>query len=414
MPTSEPRQCYVYLQLPNSLEVVTCGLFVQQGETGRFVYGKSYLANPQAVELDKLELPLKSGTFETSKEGGIFGALRDASPDSWGRRVIERQVGRSDLTEIDYLLHSPEDRAGALSFGREVVPPARLYPFNQVIQLDALLREAQRIEEGLPPSSQQVLELIQAGSSLGGARPKNVVEDREGLWVAKFPSRSDRWNAVAAEAAMLSLARACGINAAEAKLQRVAGKDVLLVRRFDRVKQKRGYLRHRMVSALTVLRAEERDRRRWSYGLLGDELKRWVADPVQDLQELFSRMVFNAMISNIDDHPRNHALIAPGQDWRLSPAYDLTPFPQVSVERDLAMEIGRTRRANRQNLLSQCERFRLSREEASARIDAIQTTVSQRWRDTVRSYGGTEQDLALLERAFDYEGFEYQWVHDRF
>src|SRR5690348_4711967 len=107
MPTSEPQQCFVYVQLPESLDVVTCGRFVQQGEIGRFVYGRSYLANPRAVELDKFELPLREGTIQTARSGGIFGALRDASPDSWGRRVIERHLGRSDLSEIDFLLHSP-------------------------------------------------------------------------------------------------------------------------------------------------------------------------------------------------------------------------------------------------------------------------------------------------------------------
>ena len=408
MPTSEPQACFVYLQLPASLEVVTCGRFVQQGETGRFVYGRSYLANPRAVELDKFELPLRPGTFQTARSGGIFGALRDASPDSWGRRIIERHLGRSDLTEIDFLLHSPQDRAGALSFGTDVNPPGPVHRFNQILQLAQLLEEARRIEEGLPPSSEQLQHLLEPGSSLGGARPKNVVEDAQGLWVAKFPSRSDRWNYVAAEAAMLRLARECGIDSADTRLTRVGEKDVLLVRRFDRAKRAGGYLRHRMVSALTVLRADEGDRARWSYVLLGDELKRWVAGPDHDLHELFARMVFNALISNIDDHPRNHALIAEGRDWKLSPAYDLTPFPLLGLERDLAMEIGRSRRATRQNLLSECARFRLSKEAASARIDEMKRIVSQRWRPLVRECGGSEQDIVQLERAFDSEGFEYE------
>jgi serine/threonine-protein kinase HipA len=407
MPTSERESCFVYIQLPDSLDVVTCGRFEQRGGAGAFVYGRSYLENPRAVELDKFELPLQPGTFATARLGGIFGALRDASPDAWGRRVIERALGRSDLSEVDYLLHSPEDRAGALSFGSDVSPPAPVREFNKVLQLGALLTEARRIEEGLPPTSQQVLDLVHAGSSLGGARPKNVVEDEEGLWVAKFPSRGDRWNVVAAEAAMLQLARECGLRAAEARRAQAAGQSVLLVRRFDRARDGAGYLRLRMVSGLTVLRAEEQERSKWSYVLLADELRRWVADPTRDLRELYARMVFNALISNIDDHPRNHALIADGSGWRLSPAYDLTPFPQVSLERDLAMEVGRSRRANRTNLLSECARFRLSLEEATNLIDGMKAHVSRRWRDVARACGSTEQDLTQLERAFDYAGFEY-------
>ncbi|MCY1040731.1 HipA domain-containing protein [Corallococcus sp. bb12-1] len=170
-----------------------------------------------------------------------------------------------------------------------------------------------------------------------------------------------------------------------------------------------------MVSALTVLRADEsprvgpNERKTWSYILLADELKRWVSEPGEVLRELFRRMVFNALVSNIDDHPRNHALIASGAHWRLSPAYDLTPAPQASTERDLAMEVGRAqpRRANRRNLLSECVRFRLSKEEATRIIDTMHQHVSLRWRDVVRSCGGTEADVSAIERAFDYEGFEY-------
>ncbi len=411
MPTSDDPSCYVYIQLPGSMEAVTCGRFLQQGNIGRFVYGKSYLNNPRAVELEKFELALRPGTFETARLGGIFGSLRDSSPDAWGRTVIERQLGRTDLTEIDFLLHSPEDRVGALSFGTSPTPPAPVHQFNKVLRLNLLLEEAERIEQGFPPSAVQVDDLVHPGSSLGGARPKNVVEDEEGLWVAKFPARNDRWNNAAVECGMLRLASECGLRAAFGKVASVAGRNVLLVRRFDRRRVAEGYLRHRMVSALTVLRADENplDRSKWSYILLADELKRWVGNPDEDLRELFSRMVFNALISNIDDHPRNHALIAAGSEWNLSPAYDLTPMPQTSTERDLAMEVGsaRNRRANRHNLLSECGRFRLSREDAAHLIDRMKATVSARWRDSVKACEGTEADLKAIERAFDYEGFEY-------
>ncbi|QSQ28433.1 type II toxin-antitoxin system HipA family toxin [Pyxidicoccus parkwayensis] len=393
------------------MQVVTCGRFVQQDGVGRFVYGRSYLDNPLAVELERFDLPLRTGTFETGRLGGIFGSLRDSSPDAWGRSVIERQLGRGDLSEIDFLLHSPEDRAGALSFGTRTTPPAPVHQFNKALRLDLLLEEAKRVEQGLPPSTARVAELVHPGSSLGGARPKNVVEDEDGLWVSKFPARTDRWNNATVECGMLRLASECGLRAAFGKVTHVAGQDVLLVRRFDRKREDKGYLRHRMVSALTVLRSDDnpQDRQKWSYILLADELKRWVANPDEDLRELFSRMVFNALISNIDDHPRNHALIAEGTAWRLSPAYDLTPMPQASTERDLAMEVGTAqhRRANRLNLLSECGRFRLSKEEATRVIDDMKALVSRRWRDVVKSCGGTDADLKAIERAFDYAGFEY-------
>jgi serine/threonine-protein kinase HipA len=305
MRTSDDQGCYVYIQLPDSLDVVTCGRFVQQEGVGRFVYGRSYLANPRAVELEKFDLSLREGIFETAKLRGIFGALRDASPDAWGRRVIERQLGRADLTEVDFLLHSPEDRAGALSFGRSSIPPAPVHRFNKVLHLSTLLEQAERIELDLPLSDPQVSGLVNPGSSMGGARPKNVVEDEEDLWVAKFPARGDRWNNAAVECGMLRLAGECGLRTAFGKVARVGDQPVLLVRRFDRKRVQGGYLRHRMVSALTVLRSDEdpQERSKWSYLLLADELKRWVGNPTEDLRELFSRMVFNALISNIDDHP---------------------------------------------------------------------------------------------------------------
>jgi serine/threonine-protein kinase HipA len=200
MPTSE-QECYVYLQLPQTMDVLTCGHFILERGVGRFVYGKRFLSDARAVELDKIELPLRPAPFETARMGGVFGAIRDASPDAWGRRVIESQLARSDLSEIDFLLNSPEDRAGALSFGRSREPPAPVRAFNQVIQLERLLEEADRVQKGQPVSA-QVADLVNPGTSMGGARPKNVVEDQDGLWLAKFPAQGDRWYMAAVEAAV--------------------------------------------------------------------------------------------------------------------------------------------------------------------------------------------------------------------
>jgi len=406
---------YVYLQLPGALDVVTAGYFEQTERTGVpvgvFVYNPAYLEREDAVPLDPFELPLRPGRFETVKLKGIFGALRDASPDAWGRRIIERHLNNITLSEVDYLLHSPEDRVGALAFGRGKTPPAPTTRFNQMIALEKLLKFAEAVDADdsivLPP---QIAELIQPGTSLGGARPKNVVETEDGLWIAKFPEKGDRWNNTRVEASMLALARECGLRACDARVVEVAGADVLLVRRFDRVKIATGYLRHRFVSALTVLGAGDliAERSRWSYLLLADELRRRSHRASADLRELFVRMVFNALISNTDDHPRNHGLIAPGRDFELAPAYDLTPNPLISLERrDLALTVGRFNRyANRENLLSECERFRLDKTQAAALIDQMKQTVGSRWHAVLRSHGVTEKDCTLLARAFVYPGFE--------
>jgi serine/threonine-protein kinase HipA len=209
---------------------------------------------------------------------------------------------------------------------------------------------------------------------------------------------------------MLQLARECGLHTAESKLVRVGDADVLLVKRFDREKVDGGYLRHRMVSGLTILDTEDtaQSRERWSYLLLADELRRRSSRSKVDLAELYGRMVFNALISNTDDHPRNHALIAPTRDFQLSPVYDLTPNPLVSVERrDLALAVGSYGRyANRTNMLSEAVRFMLTREEATAIVDKIQVVVRQRWYAVLRENGTSEADCERIRGAFDYPGFE--------
>ncbi len=412
------KECFVYLQRPQSLEVVPCARFVRE-ETrggafiGRLIYGRSYLDREDAVPLDPFQLPLSPREYRTAKLEGMFGVLRDAAPDAWGRRVIEHRLGHQDLDEFDYLTAAGDDRAGALSFGSTAVPHHRSPVYRSVVQLPALQEAAAAIEEGRPvgPSAQHIADLLAPGSSMGGARPKAVVEDDSGLWIAKFPMSGDRWNNAPVEAAMLGLASACGIRVPETRIQRVAGNSILLVRRFDRVRVDGGYHRHRMVSALTVLDAEESAvaRHSWSYVLLADELQRWSAEPTKDKTELFRRVVFNGLISNTDDHPRNHALIAPGRAWRLAPAYDLTPTPMHAIERrDLALTCGRFGRiARRDNMLSQAPRFGMSLEDANAVIDEIKQVVGAEWRQLVRAAGGSDADVEAVERAFIYEGFEY-------
>ena len=247
------------------------------------------------------------------------------------------------------------------------------------------------------------------GTSMGGARPKAVVEDDDGLWIAKFNRPDDRWNNARVEHAMLVLARNCGLTTAESRVVEVAGRDVLLVKRFDREKVADGYQRARMVSALTLLRAEDtyQSRDKWSYVLLAEELRRVCAEPAQNAGELFRRMCFNALISNVDDHPRNHAVIAKDADWKLSPAYDLTPAVPVSTERrDLAMACGDAGRyANAHNLLSQSARFLLDMPQARAIVDAMEEQVRGTWYATARAAGVSARDCDVLASAFAYAGF---------
>jgi len=416
--SNSARECYVYITLPSETEFVTAGRFAlttdRQGiPTGRFVYGRSYLGRENAVPIDPLELKLSNTTYATTILKGVFGALRDASPDYWGRRVIEKYAGKSQLAEIDYLLDSPDDRAGSLGFGLNREPPAPRRNFNRTVNLERLqtLADAILADEDLPegPDVQRAQDLMLAGTSMGGARPKAVVEDDVGLWIAKFNRPDDKWNHARVERAMLMLARDCDLQVPESKVMTIGDRDVLLVKRFDRQMTEKGYRRARMLSGLTLLRAEDthQDRNKWSYVLLVEELRRLSSQPRRDAPELFRRMCFNALISNTDDHPRNHAVIAMDKDWKLSPAYDLMPSTPVSIERrDLALICGDMgRHAQADNLQSQSARFLLEDDGAAKIVDEMERTVKDRWYEIARREGVTVKDCEKIAGAFAYPGF---------
>jgi serine/threonine-protein kinase HipA len=407
---NDEQACYVYIQLPGTMETVPCaslkvravgaGIF-----EGTFTYGKRYLARPEVVALDPFHLPLSTRPQKFTKLKGIPGAVRDASPDAWGRRVIQAKLQRpeADIQEVAYLLNGPDDGAGNLSFGRTATPPAPRRPFNRTHQLPALIEAAETLEaDGRLPH--EVLEGLEPGTSMGGARPKVTIEDDHKVWLAKLPEKVDRHNMQRIEYATLELARAAGLRVCGTRLERVGDRDALMLDRFDREwnPEANAYWRHGLVSGLTAIDAEDGylGRERWSYPLLADELRRWSVKSNDDRRELFLRMVFNAMVTNNDDHPRNHALLHTRNGWRLSPAYDILPVPMVSVERrDLALEVGRFgRAAGLYNILSRCDAFGLSRDEAQSLIDGMLAVV-RGWREFFVQRGIEHRSIEMLEQA---------------
>ncbi|MCR1807257.1 type II toxin-antitoxin system HipA family toxin [Stenotrophomonas geniculata] len=406
--TSE-RKIYVHIQLPGTLEVVPAGLLTLKelpngGRLGTFGYGRKYLDRDDKVPLDPEQLPLDNREREFTKLKGLPGSIRDSSPDAWGRRVIEHQleVRPGDLAEADYLLHGPKDGAGWLLFSdnaQKISPGAK---FNLTHQLAGLIQVSQAIQER---SSTTALSLmgLEPGTSMGGARPKATIEDDNKLWLAKFPEREDEFNYQRVEFATLELAERCGLLVTKRRLIKLDGADVLMLERFDREYAGQGYRRLGLVSSLTVLDAEDNhlDRELWSYPTFAEKLRRWSVQSKADSVELYKRMVFNACITNNDDHPRNHALLGDQNGWKLSPAYDLVPKPLVSKEsRDLALTVGKYgRAASLYNLISNCETFGLSQEDAECEIKQI-VDVCEHWREIYADAGVSKKDIEYIEGAF--------------
>ncbi len=422
--TSSPDSTFVFVQLPDTGDVVVAGRYDLEHAAGRpvgvFVYARSYMDRPESFALDPENLPLVDRELRTVKNRGMFGVLRDAAPDFWGRLVVDRR-GPGANNELEYLLTTTDVRVGALSFAPDSTPRAVSYAGVLTMgHLEAATGEAAALEseiDGEEAIAEQLQPLLYPSSPMGGARPKAVVIDDEGqLWVAKFPARSDRWNNAITESSFMALADLCGIRVPATRVLRVGDGDVLLVKRFDQEPSEAGIIRRPFISAYSLFDLDEDviDRTEWSYLEFAQLVRKISSRPDEDARELFKRAVFNALVSNLDDHPRNHAMLMEDGGWRLSPAYDLTPAQTRSRDaRDLAMSCGvtpgRERWANRLNLISGAGHFGVRDDEANEIITAMKGQVLASWQETFEIRGGTRQDQANIEHAIvsAYPGFEY-------
>lgn len=402
------KECFVYIQLPNSFEPVTAGKFTWKNsgartDVGTFVYGRSYLSNPDSIALDPFQLPLEEREFQVTINEGVPGPIRDASPDSWGRYVIQKNTPPDQHDPMGYLLNSAADRIGALSFGFGKIPPAPMRTYNKTLDLKKLIEAAHKLEEDLPLNAAEKA-LLMIGPSAGGARPKTTVEHQNNLWLAKFQAANDKQNFAKIEYATMKLAKKCGLNVPDVELAAVGDSDVFLIKRFDRIydSSQSAYYRHHFVSGLTLLNLDENDFTQWSYIDLADQMRRWITNPEDDLKELFKRIIFNGLVSNTDDHPRNHGFLYNGKGYRLSPAYDLVPKPETGTTRYLAMSFGSQGRIfNKENILSSCDAFALNKNEASAIFNDLKNTISN-WRSFYSANKISNNDLTYLENAFTH------------
>jgi len=399
------REAFVWVWLPGAVSPVVAGRLSWVQDAIHFNYGQSYLARPNAIPLYEPELPLERGDLPPPRGLWIASAIRDGAPDAWGRRVIlnSRSSGRlaalrdpngvdiDQIDELTYLLESGSDRIGNLDF--QASPTA--YVARQAVpaSLDELLQAADLVQQNIPLPPELAAALLH-GSALGGARPKALIVDGQERWIAKFSTSQDLYPVVRAEYLAMRLAAAVGLDVAAVRLEVVANRDVLLVRRFDRMPHADGWTRRGMVSGLTLLELDEMQARYASYEDLAQIVRQRFEAPTQSLRELFGRLVFNILCGNTDDHARNHAAFWDGARLSLTPAYDICPQGRAGGEAGQAMLIlGNSNLSTLALCLEAAPQFRLTPTEAQALIIDQITRLKGAW-----DAACTDARLALIER----------------
>ncbi|WP_336778346.1 type II toxin-antitoxin system HipA family toxin [Pantoea sp. USHLN256] len=394
------REAYVWIWLPGETHPVVAGRLETEGDTLLFNYGRSYLQRENRIPLNPNELPLRTGIIPPLNGLKIAGCIRDSAPDAWGRRVIiNRRMGRKGanvdtgmLDELTYLMESGSDRIGALDFqhsATDYIPRAA-----ENVSLPELLESADRVEKGVPLTP----ELDQAlfhGTSIGGARPKALIEADGKKYIAKFSASADIWNVVKGEFLAMRLAYFAGLNVAPVKLVKASGRDVIMIERFDREYLSDGWTRKVMLSALTLFELDDMLARYASYETLAEIIRQRFASPNETLLEMYKRLCFNILCGNTDDHARNHAAFWDGNSFSLTPAYDICPQGRAGNEASQAMLISGNNNLSRMtSCLSAAHHFALSRTDAHEQFMMMKTSIESHWRTVC-----DEAELNQVDRA---------------
>ncbi|WP_286351467.1 type II toxin-antitoxin system HipA family toxin [Geobacter sulfurreducens] len=372
------------------------------GTTCVFNYGKSYLQRDNAISIYDAELPLRQGLLPLLSGLSIPGCLRDAAPDAWGRRVILNKkfgnkasgIDPAALDELSYLIESGSDRIGALDFQ---LSPTQYEPrYASGAPIEELIEATERVEKGIPLTP-ELAQALQHGTSIGGARPKALIESDTQKFIAKFSTSTDLYSVVKAEYVAMRLAARADIDVAPVSLERAAGKDVLLVERFDRKATADGWQRKGLVSALTMLTLDEMMARYASYETLAELVRTRFSSAPETLRELFSRIVFNILVGNTDDHARNHAAFWDGHMLTLTPAYDICPQTRHGQIATQAMLVNGDDRSSRiATCLSAAPQFLLSEENAIEIIVKQVECIEQNWSTVCDEASLSEVDRNVL------------------
>ena len=399
----EYQEAYVWIWLPDETKPTVAGRLEPDGEKLYFNYGKSYLERVKdAIPIYEPELPLEPGVLPLMEGLSVPGCIRDSAPDAWGRRVIiNRRLGHKgndidtgQLDELTYLLESGSDRIGALDFQLSATDYVPRVATN--VTMEELVESAERVEKGIPLTP----ELDQAlfhGSSIGGARPKALIEEQGKKYIAKFSASNDIYSVVKAEHVAMRLASLVGLDVASVKIAGAAHKDVLLVERFDRVAKGDGWARKSIVSALTLFELDDMMARYASYETLAEIIRARFTEPQKTLRELFCRLTFNILSGNTDDHARNHAAFWDGKTLSLTPAYDICPQGRTGNEASQAMMIsGNNKLSQLKTCLEAAHNFLLSQDEAKEIFDHQIQTITDNWEAVCDEATLNEVDRRLL------------------
>jgi len=402
------QEGYVWIWLPNETRPVVAGKLEAQGDTLSFNYGKSYLERIKdtlpAIPIYEPELPLKAGALPNLDGLKMPGCIRDSAPDAWGRRVIiNKKLGSkgkdtdtASLDELTYLLESGSDRIGALDFQQS---PTDYVPRSaKNVSMEELIQSAERVEKGIPLT----LELDQAlyyGSSIGGARPKALIEEKGTKYIAKFSATNDLYSVVKAEFIAMRLAELAGIDVAPVRMVKAANKDVVLIERFDRHQTDEGWARKSMVSALTLFGLDDMMARYASYETLAEIIRHRFTEHKDTLRELFSRLLFNILCGNTDDHARNHAAFWDGKHLSLTPAYDICPQGRTGNEAGQAMRIvGNNNLSQFKTCLMAAANFLVSKSQAFEIFEHQVSVIEQNWQVVCDEAELSEIDRQLFWR----------------
>lgn len=406
------KQVYVFIYPPGKLDAIPTGIFEYDTSerVGRFTYGGIYAHKKDSIAVDPLQLPLGKFIEPTAVNNGLYGAIRDASPDYWGRLVIADSLHApvETVDEIQFLLESNASRVGNLDFRNALTDREKPYSPPSFQHLEDLLTASDRLQHS-ESVSDDLRQLLKQGTSMGGARPKCCVEVEGHLWIAKFPALGDNWSNAKVEMATMSLAAECGIDVPKMRTIDIGGRDVLLVKRFDRTPVPGGFSRTGFFSALSFANWDERDKHEFSYPTIAAKMRQNITEPRAVLLQLYRRMVYNIFCRNTDDHPRNHGFLVQGTSIGLSPAYDITPTPAregVGSSFNLAMSLGpEGRRATLSNALKAAPQFGLTEDSATTLIREMSRRIAT-WKDVFEESGVGPQDIDRFRHTFESPALE--------